>query len=230
MVDFARVITDEDKAFLASNREDLLETAQGREKGREIWQNRVKKASEAHVELKALHTEYDEVDETFPDWQTFRDNFILDWIANRTIVTEEEAEMIFETTADEALAVIETAEQNDSPRTISVLVASSTSVEPGVVLTAVDAEPAVAVAPKRRGRPPGAGKKAVVVKAAAKKSSTKKKVAAKKSSGGSASAKAQVLIEKYASRDWSRKDIILKLQSQLDMGAAYASTLYQKFA
>jgi hypothetical protein len=84
-------------------------------------------------------------------------------------------------------------------------------------------------APKRRGRPPGSGKKASTAKAS---KPALKKVAAKKKGGGT-SAKAQAIIEKYgpAGRKWARKDVIEKLVNSIDgLGAAYASTLYQKFA
>ena len=98
---------------------------------------------------------------------------------------------------------------------------------------------------KRRGRPPGKAKvvadrdalvPAVSVEAGRDETTKSKpakvakaKVAKKK--GVSTSAKAATIIALYQSRKWSRKDIIAKLQSQIDgLGAAYASTLYQKFA
>jgi succinate dehydrogenase flavin-adding protein (antitoxin of CptAB toxin-antitoxin module) len=100
-------------------------------------------------------------------------------------------------------------------------------------------------APKRRGRPPGSGKpkaekvakvpkekvpkvpKVPTVRAAKKK--VAKKVAAKKADGGSKAEKARGIIAKFGprGRKWERKDILEKLVSQLGVGPAYASSLYQ---
>jgi hypothetical protein len=233
MVEFNTPITPEQKAFLAANKEELCQ----KDSGKAIWQNRVKKAGEAYAIAKTIHGETsthtlvaktaededDDVDSTFPDWPTYRDNFILDWIGSRIVVTDKEADMIFDRTADEALAAIEQGEQNQADADAPVV-----DPAPTVVTVTMGDVPAV----KRRGRPPGSGKKSAtgVVKATKTVKTKTRKVAAKKKSGGSASAKAQAIIEKYGSRDWSRKDIITKLQNQLGMGAAYAATLYQKFA
>jgi hypothetical protein len=247
MVEFNTPISDGQRTFLADNKADLCKT----EGGKSIWQNRVKKASEAYNELKGIHgahelhtlvpktseDEGDDADLTFPDWPTFRDNFILDWIGSRTVVTEQEADMIFERTAEEALAVIEQGEQitadaeSDGPpyttQTPQEMAQENLQKHLAEQKGVTETPP---VATKRRGRPPGASKKSTVTKLTRSKPSTRKVAAKKSGAKSSASAKAQGIIEKYASRDWSRKDIIGKLQAQLGMGAAYASTLYQKFA
>ena len=235
MIEFNTPITPEQSAFLAANKADLCQ----KDSGKAVWQNRVKMASEAFDIAKGIHAQHsltslvaktsededDDVDETFPDWPTFRDNFILDWIGSRTVVTEQEADMIFERTADEALQAIEQAEQNGTLSTEPVVDTSAPVVE-----TPAPAASEPVVATKRRGRPPGSGKKTATAVVKAAKKTGRRKVAAKKKSVGSASAKAQTIIEKYAAREWSRKDIIQKLQDQLGMGAAYASTLYQKYS
>lgn len=246
MNEFSAPIAPDQIAFLTANKADLIKT----DSGKAIWQNRVKMASEAYQILKGINADAsvasieceplvpteDEAEaqevvdvDSFPSWPTFRDNFLLDWIGSRIVVTDKEADMIFERTAEEALAAIEQAEQNGSDAPV---VDTSTTVVASALV--------VETAPKRRGRPPGSGvkkgttgtsKTLAKLKARTKRAKSKKVAAKKKSaSGGSASAKAQTLIEKYGSRDWSRKDIIGKLQAQLGMGAAYASTLYQKFA
>lgn len=239
MNEFSNPIAPDQTAFLAANKAELSKT----DGGKAIWQNRVKMASEAYQALKGINggletlversaeDEADEVDVSFPDWPTFRDNFILDWIGSRIVVTDKEADMIFERTAEEALAAIEQAEQNGSDAPVVDTSATTVVQSPTVA-------PVVEIATKRRGRPPGSAKTAVKksyyvpVSQRPAKTKTVRKAAAKKKTvaKGSASAKAQSLIEKYAARDWSRKDIIAKLQSQLDMGAAYASTLYQKYS
>jgi hypothetical protein len=162
-------------------------------------------------------TSEDEEDDPtgFPDWPTYRDNFIMDWIANRTVVTAEEADIMFDRDVDQALQVIEQAEVAETQATIAE--ALPPVVEAPVVVVAK--KKSYAKAKKK------AGAKTVKAKAP-KKAAAKKKSSAK----GSASAKAQIIIEKYAAKGWARKDILAKLQSQLDMGAAYAATLYQKFA
>lgn len=142
--------------------------------------------------------------------------------------------------------VVQTQEAQDD--TIGVIIENPTTGEPVAVATAP------VVAPKRRGRPPGKAKLKVVVSndtpapaaAKAKKSYyipvSQRKVAAKKapkkaaakkkgSSGKSTSERAAVIVAWGQSRKWSRKDIIDRMTSQIDgLGAAYASTLYQKLA
>ena len=191
--------------------------------------NQLKKASEAYAELRSLHTDplTEEVDGDFPAWSIFRDGFIAEWISNRIIVDEKEADVMFDTIVETAIQEIEAAE---------AVAASTEVVELTTPVAAVTTAPEAVVVAKRRGRPPG---KKVEGATPAKKSYYKpkakgvaknKKVAAKKKSGSSASSKAQTLVERYVERKWSRKDIIAKLQEQLGMGAAYAGTLYQKFA
>lgn len=203
--------------------------------------HRVKQASEAYKELKSICAQTDldsllpkiagdELDgeepynvvSTVPTWPEFRDAFIADWAANRTIVTDKEADAMFERDVEEAIAAIEATETPAETVVVET---------PAVVATPVAVTPAK---PKRvRNKVVKAAKtkaKTAKAKAPAKAKTVKTKVAAKKKSGGSASAKAQTIIAKYAERDWSRKDIIAKLQEQLGMGVAYASTLYQKFA
>lgn len=190
--------------------------------------NQLKKASEAYAELRVLHTDplTDEVDDEFPVWSLFRDGFIADWTSNRIIVDEKEADVMYDTIANEALAVIEAAEAG----------AVSTEVEVPTVAAVETAPVEAVVAKRRRGRPAGAKvegatkKSYYKPKAKTEKSTKPKKVAAKKKSTASASSKAQAIVEKYKERAWSRKDIIAKIQEQLEMGVAYASTLYQKFA
>jgi hypothetical protein len=248
MNEFSTPITDEQRSFLFANKNELLKrNADGTQRvnskgdpikddagGSAIWQNRIKMASEAYQELKSIEGEYDltavaikgnedddgDVVESFTDWATFRDNFILDWIGSRTVVNEKEADMIFERTADEALALIEQTE------------AASGSEEAAGLAAETANEPAPAPAPRKRKtlRENVRPLRKSVVKSKKTAPKKKKAAAAKKKSGGTASAKAQVIIEKYAAKDWSRKEIIQKLQDQLGMGAAYASTLYQKFA
>ncbi len=225
MNEFSTPISQDQKDFLATNKAELVTT----EGGKAIWQNRIKMASEAYQIAKTIHADHvvdslcdatgdsveestettDTVVETFPDWPTYRDNFILDWISNRTIVTEEEANAMFNVEVENALQEIDQVE--------------GSVVTPTVV---VEATPVVIAKVKR-----AVAKKVVKVKAKTKaKTKVTKKVAAKKAGGKSASAKAQVIIEKFSTRGWTRGEIIQKLQDQLDMGAAYASTLYQKFA
>lgn len=194
----------------------------------DIKRIRLKNATEAYAELKAIHAstsldsllprepgdEPDEVDSAIPAWPVFLDGFIKDWTSIREIKTDKEADAMFDHDVETALAVIEATEQNV---TDSLPVVDTTPVAAPVVETA----PVVAV--KRKPRAVKAAVKAV--------KKAPRKVAAKKKSVGSASAKAQVIIEKYAGNDaWPRKRVIGKLQAQLGMGAAYASKLYQKFA
>lgn len=164
-------------------------------------------------------------------WPEFRDEFLADWKSNRRVVTEKEADVHFDKIADESLSELQTIGATDVAALADVFAAAQEDVEPVlppsdtvIPVPGIPTNAAVELisTPKRRGRPPGSGKKASVAKPATKR------IAAKK--GGSASAKAEALIERYQARKWSRKDIIEKLVSQLEMGTAYASTLYQKFA
>lgn len=216
---------------------------------------RLKNASEDYKVHKSNYIDpvTDEQLPGFKLWPEFRDEFLADWKSNRRIVTEKEADVIFDQIADESLTELETigvtvdvnvvvdeVEKSEQDDTIGVIVANPETGEPIAVAVGtapsrlnLDTELAArAATPKRRGRP--AGKKVatakVVRKVIAKKTSKPKKVAAKKKSG-STSEKAQAIIERYVARDWSRGQIIEKLQAQIDgLGAAYASTLYQKFA
>ena len=247
-MEFNTPITADQAAFLAANKEELCR----KDAGKAVWQNRVKMASEAYAIAKGIHgahslttlverladEERDDADPTFPDWPVYRDNFILDWIANRIVVTEEEADMIFDRTVDEALQQIEAQEQNDSGTLPADPSVSVTVTPPASPEGRDETTPVV----KRRGRPPGSGKKTAeapakrksyyvpVAQRKAKAKPAARKVAAKKKSGGSVSAKAQPIIERFTARKWSRRDILIKLQDQLEIGAAYAATLYQKFA
>ena len=226
MYEFNNQISSDQADFLTENKLDLCKTASGRE----IWQNRIKKASESYAILKQIRTneildslvvgeaiEIDDllavndegidsvddeqitvdpeefieendlvVDEKFPDWRTYRDGFILDWIGSRIVVTNEEADMIYENAVDEALATLD-----------------GETTEP-VVETSGESEEAPAT---KRGRPKGAKKAA------------KTKV----------SAKALTIYNRYKEKGWERKRILDKMQGELGMGKAYAATLYQKF-
>jgi hypothetical protein len=198
--------------------------------------------------------------EGFMEWPVFRDEFLADWKSNRRVVTEKEADVHFDRIAEESLSELENIGAPTDVAALAEQVASSegsdeasddtlpTATAPTAAPVAAEAPAATApkrrgrppgsgklkvvasndeapAAPKRRGRPPGSGKKATVASKPALK-----KVAAKKK-GGNTSAKAQTIVERYAARKWSRKDIIEKLVSQIDgLGTAYASTLYQKFA
>lgn len=210
---------------------------------------RLKNASEAYKVHKSIYIDpvSDEQLPGFQAWPEFRDEFLADWKSNRRLVTEKEADVIFDTIANESLSELETIGATDvaaladvlgtaQDETIGVIVENPTTGEPIAVATVVVkrrgrppgtaklklvASTEAPVAAAKRGRPPGAKKTAVV---------KSKKVAAKKK-GGNTSAKAQAIVERYVARKWSRKDIIVKLQAQIDgLGAAYASTLYQKFA
>lgn len=215
-IEFSSPVSEGQRAFLAADKEKLA-ASKG---GTQLWQHRVKKATEAYAEAKAIYTDVDfggtPVDEDrttgfapgFPDWPTYRDNFLLDWIANRTVMSEEEADALFDREAEAALNTL-------------------------------DGEPTVDITPRPR---PEGGLKPVIAAAAIKAkaktvSNTKankivkaKIVKANVKKFVSNSDKAFVIITRYQGRGWTRKRIIEKLCAQLDMGAAYASTLYQKFA
>lgn len=240
---------------------------------------RLKAASEDYKVHKSIFVDpvTDEKLEGFLEWPAFRDQFLNDWINNRRVVTEKEADVIFDRIADESLTELENLGSNADVAALAEQVAASeesteeaqdevtpaTVVEPGVVLTTEEA-PAAGVAPKRRGRPPGSGKKpklAIVVsndtpaaeaaapakrksyyvpvserkakaaKPAAKASKPKVKAAAAKKKGKSTSERAAEIVAWGQSRKWARKDIIERMVARIDgLGAAYAGTLYQKFA
>ncbi len=214
---------------------------------REIELNRVRMAHEAYVELKALHSngslssllppglgeDKDEVDSTLPDWPTFRDGFIKDWAADRIILTVKEADAMFDKDVNEALDVIEQTEAEVLNTSTPAVAVPTATPEPTATQVTTPA-----VAPKRRGRPPGKATRKAGPEArrytASKRTATRTKnlkvAAKKKSAGKTSSSVAQTIIERYQARDWSRKDILQKLQSQVGVGAAYAATLYQKFA
>lgn len=191
--------------------------------------------------------------EGFMEWPAFRDAFLADWKSNRRVVTEKEADVIFDKLADEALTDLENL---GAPTDVNALADQAAAAqdsdaddETPVPATAPAATPAAeapaTTAPKRRGRPPGKAKLTVVASndtpVAAKRrgrppgKSTRpvtRKVAAKKKGGGT-SVKAAAIIAKFGpkGRKWDRKDVLVKLQSSIKgLGAAYASTLYQKFA
>lgn len=230
MIEFSTPVTEAQRAFLAGDKAVLSQT----KGGRELWQNRVKKATEAYKEAKANYTDFDldgmPVDEDrttglapgFPDWPTYRDNFLLDWINNRTVVSEEEADAIFEREAAAALGEIEAdgedldalppVDEDEAPASI-VEAEAEAEAEP----VEADAEPEVEVEAEAESEPVHVER-------------TAKKKPGRPPRKDSASAKARGIIERYRAREWSRKEILEKLQSQLGMGPAYAATLYQKFA
>jgi hypothetical protein len=227
MTEFNQALSQAQQDYLAANKADLCKTAGGKL----IWQNRIKMASEAYQVAKSIaadntlttlvernaEDEEDDHDETILDWQTYRDNFILDWIANRTVVTQEEADAMIERDIDQAL---QAAELTEDAEVVEVVEDAPIA----VVAPTPSPEPIVVVVKKKSYYKPKTKAVAKTVKAKApKKAAAKKKTV-------SASDKAQVIIERYVARNWTRKSIIEKLQDQLDMGAAYASTLYQKFS
>lgn len=221
---------------------------------------RLKAASEDYKVHKSIFVDpvTDEQLEGFLEWPVFRDQFLSDWTNNRRVVTEKEADVIFDRIADESLSELENigavadvsdlaeqvaATEEDQDDT-SVIVESTASQAAAVVTETAP------VAAKRRGRPPGKPKLEVVVSndtpAPAKKAKSyyvpvsqrkaakpakvaKPKKAAAKKKSAAAPSKAQAIVEKYAARDWSRKDIIEKLVAS-GVSAGYAPTLYQKFA
>lgn len=255
MHEFGRPLTTEQQELLRNTREEMTRKKPNGEYAdkslADLWTNRIKKASEAYKELQALYADYDgdivsqneheatgeTLDgepaeaEALPDWQTFRDNFILDWMQNRIVVTTEEADEMFERDVNDALEQIES-QGSDSQSTSEPTVASTAS-EPASTQGESTAEPAASAAPKRRGRPPGSGKAKSATKKVVKTKSVRKVVKAKSTGGRkgtSVASKAQTLIARYQEREWSRKDILQKLQDQLEIGKPYAATLYQKFA
>lgn len=201
--------------------------------------NRLKHASAAYQEYKAIHIDYEStgVDpetninegnhmaEGFKTWPEFREEFLTDWNNNRRIVDEKEADMHFDNVANEALSELDTA-----GATVELVVN-------GTVVASLDASVTeVAPAARRRGRPPGSGKakavKAAVIKGAKRgRPAGTKKVkaqAAKKKAGTNVG---QAIVEKYgpAGRKWARKDVIEKLIAA-GISTGYAPSVYQKFA
>ena len=256
LTEFNRTLTEQETSLLNNTREEMLrKQPNGNYVDKSLaalWQNRVKRASEAYKELQALSTDYDETivseneheasmyleadayqPEQLPTWPVFRDNFILDWMSNRIVVTEEEADKMFESDAESALPHEGQEQSGGESLNTSEPAVSSTS--PAGEAPTATAEETPAVVTKRRGRPPGTKAKAKKVVKVTHKVKTARKV--KKASapkvarkGTSNSAKAQRIVEMYKGKGWARKDIIEKLQTQLEMGKAYASTLYQKYA
>lgn len=258
ITEFNRTLTQQETDLLTRTREEMMRKNQNGEFADKslasLWQNRVKKASEAYKELQALSIDYDEsivsaneadatlhleadayVPEQLPTWPIFRDNFILDWMTNRIVVTEEEADAMFINDVEAATA--SDGEQNGGETLVSTSEPAVSSTIPASEPSTTATEATPASQPKRRGRPPGTKNKAKQVTKAVRKvkakSKTVRKTKATASRGRkptSASAKAQRLIEMYQGKGWARKDIIEKLQKQLELGAAYAATLYQKYA
>lgn len=230
---------------------------------------RLKAASEDYKVHKSIFVDpvTDEKLEGFLEWPVFRDQFLNDWINNRRVVTEKEADVIFDRIADESLTELENLGSNADVADLAEQVAASEEsteeVQDDVTPAAapiVAAVEAPAVAPKRRGRPPGSGKAKLEVvvsndtlteaaapkkaksyyvpvsqrkaaKPTAKVSKPKVKAAAAKKKGKSTSERAAEIVAWGQSRKWARKDIIERMVARIDgLGAAYAGTLYQKFA
>ncbi len=165
--------------------------------------NRVKNASEAYNELKALHTDplTGEIGEDFPKWSIFRDDFIVDWTKNRVVVTEKEADAMFDEIVNEAekeLAVVG---------------------EPEVAVVAVKAKRVRKAAAKK------VVKAKVAKKVVRKAKKVAKKVAAKKAGGGKIDL-ARATFQKYSGK-WTRQEIIERMVSVNGLTLAYANTAYQ---
>lgn len=225
-----------------------MDTATVERKASQLELARLKNASEEYKVHKSNYKDpiTDEELPGFQTWPVFRDEFLADWKSNRRVVTEKEADVIFDQIADESLTELETigvtldvntvvdeaekAEQEDA--TVPLVDApTAADFDNSPVLSRV----ITVMVPKRRGRPPGkkvATAKVVrkVVSKKAKSASKSKKVAAKKKSGSTAE-KAQAIVERYVERGWQRKDVIEKLVSSIDgLGTAYAASLYQKYS
>lgn len=212
--------------------------------------NRLKHASAAYQEYKAIHIDYestgvdpetninegDHMAEGFKTWPEFREEFLTDWNNNRRIVDEKEADMHFDNVANEALSELDTAGAIVELVVDGTVVASSDASVTEVASTGDASVTEVAPATRRRGRPPGSGKakavKAAVIKGAkrGRPASTKKvkAQAAKKKAGTNVG---QAIVEKYgpAGRKWARKDVIEKLIAA-GISTGYAPSVYQKFA
>jgi hypothetical protein len=253
LTEFNRTLTEQEQALLTHTREEMMRKhPSGNYVDKSLamlWQNRVKKASEAYKELQALAEDYDQsitsendgeatlhldadayVPEQLPTWPVFRDNFILDWMSNRIVVTEEEADEMFNQDAENALNLIEGQEQSGGESLNTSEPAVSSTIPAGETPSTTEASAPVA---KRRGRPPGTKNSTKKVAKAVRKAKAPRKVKAAAKVGRKASsnsAKAQKIVEMYKAKGWERKRVIEKLMTQLEMGKAYASTLYQKYA
>lgn len=229
-----------------------MDTIAVEKKASQLELARLKNASEEYKvhKLNYIDPVTDEELPGFQTWPMFRDEFLADWKSNRRIVTEKEADVIFDRIADESLTeleniagatvdvntVVDEVEKSEQDDTIGVIVAGADGVPVAVAVGTVPVADAP-IATKRRGRPPGkkVATAKVVRKVVAKKTKTKSKpkkvAAAKKKSGNSTSEKAKAIVERYVARKWQRKDVIEKLMSSIDgLGVAYAATLFQKFA
>lgn len=235
---------------------------------------RLKAASEDYKVHKSIYIDpvTEERLEGFLEWPVFRDQFLTDWKSNRRVVTEKEADVIFDRIADESLSELENIGTPADVSELAEQVAASSESDEDTLSTElekVNPEAAISAAPieipavvtKRRGRPPGSGKAKLTVVASndapvatvakpkaksyyvpvsqrkaakpAKVSKPKLKAAAakKKKKNKSTSERAAVIVAWGQSRHWTRKDIIERMVTQIEgLGAAYAGTLYQKFA
>jgi hypothetical protein len=191
--------------------------------------NRIKNASEAYAELKALNTDplTEEVGADFPSWPTFRDEFIADWTNNRTIVTEKEADAMFDEIVETAVKELETIAEVAAPQ---IVLGEETA-------PVVDLAATVNLSPPKKARKkavPGATSylpaTAKVLRKLAKKKVAKKavrKVAAKKKVAGKGKMDlARATYEKYSGK-WTRQEILTRMVEVNGLSPAYASTAYQ---
>lgn len=230
-----------------------METSVSDKKASQLELARLKNASEAYKVHKSNYI--DPVTEEqlpgFQAWPEFRDEFLADWKSNRRVVTEKEADVIFDNLADESLTELATigatvdinlvvdGVEKEEDDTIGVIVEGEGGVP---IAVAIEGNTVIATAnpkvirkeiAKRRSTSKKVATAKVVRKVVAKKKvvSKPKKVAAKKKSGATSADKAKAIIERYVARKWARKDVIEKLVNSIDgLGVAYAATLYQKFA
>jgi len=164
-------------------------------------------------------------------WTEFRDEFLIDWKSNRRLVTEKEADVIFDKLADESLSELENigaaADENVlDDDTIGVIVENPVTGEPIAVTTPVVAKRVrklklVTTPTGLEVLVPKASKKVVV------KAKKPGKVAAKKVK---LSDRAESVIIRFVNAAWSRKEIIEKLMKQFDITSANAGYYYQKFS
>jgi hypothetical protein len=193
----------------------------------------------------------DSTDMWYKPWVQFRDEFLVDRELNYRLVDEKEAEVIFNETAENALNELDSMPDiNTIVDDVETQTSDDVDSDPVVEMTQSDVSvesvvptpAAVVVAPKRRGRPPGSGGKAKTVKTPKVSTTTRRakrgpvtrktvrktvrKVAAKKR-GGSNAERARSLIKSGVGRGWERKRIIEKLVNHLNIGSAYAASLYQ---
>src|SRR5277367_4733290 len=82
---------------------------------------RLKAASEEYKVHKSIFIDpvTEEPLEGFMPWPQFRDEFLADWKSNRRVVTEKEADVHFDTLADESLSELE---KIGAPTDVNVLV------------------------------------------------------------------------------------------------------------